>query len=126
MSETTEIIAQITRDHACRAILIGLDPETPGPNVQAWISAHCHLSRAGAKQSLLRANHFPPWKGGLPLIPNIVFSHLDSDLPLMPLVAGNYLRNPKSNCGPGWIACFLTARLGRVPGGSFELSAIHH
>ncbi len=28
MSETTGIISQITRDHACRAILIGLDPNT--------------------------------------------------------------------------------------------------
>src|SRR5471032_2263151 len=37
MAQTTGLIAQLTRDHACRAILIGLDPQTPGTGVQAWI-----------------------------------------------------------------------------------------
>src|ERR1700722_6805028 len=81
MRETTNLIAQITQDHACRAILIGLDPETAGAGVQACISAHCHLSRAGAKQVCCEQISFLLGKDGLPLIPNIVFSHLDSDLP---------------------------------------------
>jgi len=54
MRETTDIISQITRDHACRAILIGLDPAPPGSGVEACISAHCHLSRAGANWTGLR------------------------------------------------------------------------
>ena len=83
MDETTGIIAQITRDHACRAILIGLDRQTPGPDVHAWISAHCHLSRAGAKQICCEQITFRLGQGALPFIPNIVFSHLDSDLPLV-------------------------------------------
>ena len=83
MTQTTEVIAQITRDHACRAILIGLDPNAPGAGVQAWILAHCHLGRAGAKQVCCEQITFQLGKDGLPLIPNIVFSHLDSDLPLV-------------------------------------------
>ena len=83
MSETTGLIAQITQDHACRAILIGLDPETPGAGVQATISAHCHLSREGAKHICCEQISFLLGKEGLALIPNIVFSHLDSDLPLV-------------------------------------------
>jgi glucose-6-phosphate dehydrogenase assembly protein OpcA len=83
MAETTEIISQITRDHACRAILIGMEPNTSGAPVQAWILAHCHLSRAGAKQVCCEQITFLLGKDGLPLIPNIVFSHLDSDLPLV-------------------------------------------
>lgn len=82
MSATTEIIAQITQNHACRAILIGLDPKTSGTGVQAWIQAHCHMSRAGAKQVCCEQITFQLGRDGLPLIPNIVFSHLDSDLPL--------------------------------------------
>jgi glucose-6-phosphate dehydrogenase assembly protein OpcA len=83
MSQTTDFISQITRDHACRAILIGRDPEAPGAGVQAWILAHCHLSRAGAKQVCCEQITFLLGRDGLPLIPNIVFSHLDSDLPLV-------------------------------------------
>jgi glucose-6-phosphate dehydrogenase assembly protein OpcA len=82
MRQTTDLIAQITRDHACRAILIGLDPETAGASVQASISAHCHLSRAGAKHICCEQISFLLGKEGLALIPSIVFSHLDSDLPL--------------------------------------------
>ncbi|HEX4083685.1 MAG TPA: glucose-6-phosphate dehydrogenase assembly protein OpcA [Chthoniobacteraceae bacterium] len=81
--ETTNLISQITRDHACRAILIGLDPNQPGASVQACISAHCHLSRAGAKQVCCEQISFLMGRDGQGLIPNIVFSHLDSDLPLV-------------------------------------------
>jgi len=83
MSETTEVISKITQDHACRSILIGLDPNKTDTAVQAWILAHCHLSRAGAKQICCEQISFLLGKDGLPLIPNIVFSHLDSDLPLV-------------------------------------------
>jgi glucose-6-phosphate dehydrogenase assembly protein OpcA len=83
MRETNDIIFQITRDHACRAILIGLDPATPGAAVQATISAHCHLGRAGGKHVCCEQISFMLGCDGQPLIPNIVFSHLDSDLPLV-------------------------------------------
>jgi glucose-6-phosphate dehydrogenase assembly protein OpcA len=83
MSQTTEVISQITREHACRAILIGRDPDAESAKVQAWILAHCHMSRAGAKQVCCEQITFLLGKDGLPLIPNIVFSHLDSDLPLI-------------------------------------------
>jgi len=83
MRQTTEVIAQLTQDHACRAILIAQDPNTPGSGVQAWISAHCHVSRAGAKQLCCEQISFLIGRDGQALIPNIVFSHLDSDLPLV-------------------------------------------
>jgi glucose-6-phosphate dehydrogenase assembly protein OpcA len=83
MEQTTQAISEITRDHACRSILIGLDPTKSGLPVQATIQAHCHLSRAGAKQVCCEQITFQLGADGLPLIPNIVFSHLDSDLPLV-------------------------------------------
>src|SRR6476619_1950332 len=43
----TQLVAQITEDHACRAIVIAANPTAGEERVQAWISAHCHVRRAG-------------------------------------------------------------------------------
>ena len=82
MEANTELISEITRNHACRAILIANDPTGQLKDVRAWISAHCHISRAGAKQVCSEQISFLLPMGSNSLIPNIVFSHLDSDLPL--------------------------------------------
>lgn len=82
MAENTALIAEFTGDHACRAILIATEPDAPEQRVQAWISAHCHISRAGAKQVCCEQISFLLEGNARDLIPNIVFSHLDSDLPL--------------------------------------------
>ncbi len=82
MERVTGVIGQITEDHACRAILICAEPGKPDSNVQAWISAHCHMSRAGAKQVCCEQITFLLEGPSRNLIPSIVFSHLDSDLPL--------------------------------------------
>src|SRR5438045_7861042 len=46
----TEIIFKITEEHACRAIVISANPGARENRVEAWISAHCHVSRADSKQ----------------------------------------------------------------------------
>jgi len=98
MKQTTELISQLTRDHACRAILIAVDPQKAGAGVQAWISAHCHLGRAGAKQVCCEQITFLLERDGRPLVPNIVFSHLDSDLPLALWWRGDF----PQHCGELW------------------------
>src|SRR5438045_3330182 len=50
MQANTQLIMEFTREHACRAILIGYEPGSGEMRIRAWINAHCHLSRAGAKQ----------------------------------------------------------------------------
>ena len=45
--ENDRLAAELTRDHACRVLLI---EATPGAETRAWISAHCHLS--GGKKSV--------------------------------------------------------------------------
>jgi glucose-6-phosphate dehydrogenase assembly protein OpcA len=45
--ENDRVAAELTRDHACRVLLI---EATPGTETRAWISAHCHLS--GGKKSV--------------------------------------------------------------------------
>jgi glucose-6-phosphate dehydrogenase assembly protein OpcA len=83
MERNTGMIAEFTRDHACRAILICAEPDSPQSRAQAWINAHCHMSRAGAKQICCEQITFLlEGPNTCALIPNIVFSHLDSDLPL--------------------------------------------
>jgi glucose-6-phosphate dehydrogenase assembly protein OpcA len=82
LSVNTQLMEQITRQHACRVILLAANPAASKERVQAWISAHCHVSRAGAKQVCSEQIAFLLDGAGPDVIRNILFSHLDSDLPL--------------------------------------------
>lgn len=82
LPRNTSHIAEITEKHACRAILIAARPGCAEANVQAWITAHCHTSKAGAKTICCEQISFLLEGDVQSMIPNIVFAHLDSDLPL--------------------------------------------
>lgn len=79
----TRLISEITEDHACRAIVIGADPGSKQNRVEAWLNVHCHVSRAGSKQVCSEQLSFLLEGPSARLLPNIVFSQLDSDLPLV-------------------------------------------
>ena len=79
LASNTQLIAQITENHACRALVIEADPHAKEDGAEAWISAHCHV-RGGAKQVCSEQISFR--LKGMKLLPGILFSHLDSDLPL--------------------------------------------
>ena len=81
LTRNTEWISKITEEHACRAIVIGAEPEADETGVQAWISAHCHVTRTGAKQVCSEQLSFLLSGESARQLPSIVFSHLDSDLP---------------------------------------------
>jgi glucose-6-phosphate dehydrogenase assembly protein OpcA len=82
LNSNTQLMAQITREHACRVLLIGANPDASRHRVQAWISAHCHLSGSGSRQVCSEQIAFLIDGGGPEVVRNILFSHLDSDLPL--------------------------------------------
>ena len=82
LTRNTRLLARITENHACRAIVIGADPRAKNDRVEAWISAHCHLSRAGTKRVCSEQISFLLEGAMVKLLPSIVFSQLDSDLPL--------------------------------------------
>ena len=82
MLENTQLVAEFTREHACRAIVTAVDAASANNRAQAWISAHCHMSRAGAKQVCCEQISFLLEGKATSVFPNIIFSHLDSDLPL--------------------------------------------
>ncbi len=82
----TELVAEIARQHALRAVLVAAKTGGTGgeDRVRAWINAHCQISKTGTKQRCSEQIAFL-LEGGdavLERVPNLVFSHLDSDLPL--------------------------------------------
>jgi glucose-6-phosphate dehydrogenase assembly protein OpcA len=83
LPENTQTISEITEDHACRAIVIAANPAAKENRVEAWINVHCHVSRAGSKQVCSEQLSFLLEGPCARLLPNIVFSQLDSDLPLV-------------------------------------------
>jgi len=82
LARNSEIIRELTRDHACRAILVEIDPADPEPSLRAWITAHCHLSH-GLKSVCCEqiALHFTGQARGR--LRNTVFAHLNADLPVV-------------------------------------------
>ena len=81
LEQNTKLVAEITRNHACRAIVIGANPNAKENRVEVWISAHCHISQAGGKQVCSEQISFLLEGPCARLLPNMVFSQLDSDLP---------------------------------------------
>ncbi len=84
LEPNSRLLASITREHACRALLINnVQSCTPGEEpVRAWITAHCQL-RGGSKSVCSEQLSFLLQCGGTRHVRNIVFAHLDSDLPLV-------------------------------------------
>src|SRR6266404_3730359 len=82
LEKNTQLIVRITESHACRALVIGANRESNENKVEAWVNAHCHVTRAGSKQICSEQLSFLVEGPCVKLLPSIVFSHLDSDLPL--------------------------------------------
>ncbi len=81
LEKNTQLIAKITENHACRALVICANCGSKENRVDAWVSAHCHVSRTGGKQICSEQLSFRLQGPCSELLPSIVFSHLDSDLP---------------------------------------------
>jgi glucose-6-phosphate dehydrogenase assembly protein OpcA len=82
LEKNTQLIARITENHACRALVIAANRKSKENRVEAWLNAHCHVTRAGGKQICSEQISFSLEGPCVKLLPSIVFSHLDSDLPL--------------------------------------------
>lgn len=82
LESNTELIAAIASQHAFRAILILANPGASESGARAWINAHCHLTGKGGRQICSEQITFCLDGESASSLPNIVFSHLESDLPL--------------------------------------------
>jgi len=50
LEKNTQLIARITENHACRALVIGANRKSKENRVEAWLNAHCHVTHAGANK----------------------------------------------------------------------------
>ena len=80
--ENSGIIRELTREHACRAILVEVDPRASQPGLRAWITAHCHLAH-GRKSVCCEQIAFHLIGKVTGRFRNTVFAHLNADLPLV-------------------------------------------
>lgn len=81
--ENTTLISSLAGEHACRAILVLVEPEAECPEPRAWISAHCHAGPKGGSEICSEQITFHLPGSAAEGLSGIVFSHLDSDLPLV-------------------------------------------
>jgi|TARA_B110000914_G_scaffold153153_1_gene134321 glucose-6-phosphate dehydrogenase assembly protein OpcA len=80
--KNSETIQKLTRENACRAVLIAMDREAKKSSLQAWITAHCHLAH-GKKSICAEQISFLLSGYSMGRLRNTVFAHLNSDLPLV-------------------------------------------
>src|SRR2546429_6314070 len=77
LNKNTQLMAKITENHACRAIVIEADCKAQENRVESWISAHCHVSRAGSKQICSEQISFLLRGGFMNYLCIIVFLHTE-------------------------------------------------
>ncbi len=82
VERNTKIIQELTREHACRALLIVSQPDGERA-VHSWVQAHCNIGSGGEKAVCSEQVSFLLCGSSSDLVRNIVFAHLDADLPLM-------------------------------------------
>lgn len=83
LEENSGVIGDITRNAACRSLLVSVDSSNGPTSAKAWIQAHCQIGRNGEKSVCSEQISFVLTGGSPALVRNTVFSHLDSDLPLV-------------------------------------------
>ena len=86
--DNSNIIRELTREHACRALLIGLDRDNTDVGVKSWINAHCHLAH-GQKSVCCEQIAFHLTGHSRGRFRNTIFAHVQSDLPLIFWWQGN-------------------------------------
>ena len=82
LQENSETIQELTRENACRAVLIAMNRKAAEVKVESWITAHCHLAH-GKRSICSEQVSFLLHGKSLGRLRNTVFAHLNSDLPLV-------------------------------------------
>ena len=79
----TQCVHELTREHACRVLLIEARPSSPDKHTEAWITAHCSLGPGGRKAVCCEQIAFLMHGFSHGRLANLLFANLDSDLPLI-------------------------------------------
>ncbi len=83
LTEDAHAIEEVTLEAACRSLLIHIDTDQPQPSAHAWVQAHCKMSDGGKKTVCSEHISFFLTGSSPGRVRNLVFGHLDSDLPLV-------------------------------------------
>ncbi|MFM7603767.1 MAG: glucose-6-phosphate dehydrogenase assembly protein OpcA [Prosthecobacter sp.] len=82
LQEANEVLEKIAAEHACRAMLILALPQVQQPRARSWIQALCRPYQG--KQAVCSEQITFILEGGdAAQVQNLIFAHLDSDLPLV-------------------------------------------
>lgn len=82
LTADNDLLEKVAAEHACRALLVLALPEAQPPRARAWIQALCRPYQG--KQTVCSEQlSFVLEGGNAAQVQNIVFAHLDSDLPLV-------------------------------------------
>lgn len=82
LERDADVLAEITSETACRALLIHADTRARETGARAWVQAHCQIDRSGAKSVCTEQISFFLTGRSPGLLRNVVLANLDSDLPL--------------------------------------------
>jgi glucose-6-phosphate dehydrogenase assembly protein OpcA len=82
LAEDAAILAELTSDAACRSLLICADSTSKETETRSWVQVHCRIDRNGKKSVCTEQLSFLLPGNSPSLLRNVVFSNLDSDLPL--------------------------------------------
>ncbi len=82
LEEDASVLAELTSESACRSLLINADTHSAEMTAQAWVQVHCQIDRSGKKTVCTEQISFFLTGDSPGMLRNIVFAHLDSDLPL--------------------------------------------
>ena len=77
------VIQGIAGEHAMRALLIQADPKAEGSSAEAWIDMNCYVRGAKGGEVCSEQISFRLAGEAARSLQSVVFSHLDSDLPLI-------------------------------------------
>jgi len=83
LESNNAVIQGIAGEHAMRALLIQADPTAQGSSAEAWISMNCYLRGAKGGEVCSEQISFELRGEAARSLQSVVFSHLDSDLPLI-------------------------------------------
>jgi len=77
------LLAEITGEAACRSLLVEVDAAAERIEAKAWVQVHCRIDREGRKTVCSEQISFLLSRPAPGMLRNLVFAHLDSDLPLV-------------------------------------------
>lgn len=83
LEANNRVIHGIAGEHAMRSLLIQADPTASGSSAEAWISMNCYLRGAKGGEVCSEQISFLLQGEAARSLQSVVFSHLDSDLPLI-------------------------------------------